>query len=82
VGLLFNQPLTREDAVAAVVRLYNSEMLDYDPTMLQRIPTQEDETILAQAEAMKQAVLSNTDALPCEGTPYYISGSEPIQATV
>lgn len=68
-----DQPLTREDAIAAVVRLYNSEMLEYDPTLSQRVPTEEDEKILAQAEVMKQAILSNSDMLECERTAYYVS---------
>lgn len=69
-----NQPLTREIAVAAAVRLYNSEMLEYDPMVTKlREPTEEDEALLAAAETMKDAILNNTDELPCEGTVYYVS---------
>lgn len=68
-----DQPLTREDAIAAAVRLYNSEMLEYDPTLSQRVPTEEDEKLLAAAEARKQEILSNTDTLECEKTAYYVS---------
>jgi len=71
-----DQPLTREDAIAAVVRLYNSEMLEYDPLAFgMREPNEEDEAILADADAKKQAILSNTDELPCEGTAYYVSNT-------
>jgi hypothetical protein len=69
-----DQPLTREDAIAAVVRLYNSEALEYDPTKM-REPTEEDEALLAEADAMKQAILANTDELTCEGTAYYVSNN-------
>ena len=70
----FDQPLTREDAVAAVVRFYNSTCLDYDPLMLAiRKPNGEDEVLLTAAEAMKQAILDNADEWPCEGTAYYVS---------
>ena len=70
-----DQPLTREDAVAAVVRLYNSEMLGYDPlTIEMREQTEEDKAILAAAETMKKRILDNADELPCEGTVYYVSG--------
>lgn len=71
-----DQPLTRKDAIAAVVRLYNSEMLEYDPLAFGiREPNEEDEAILADADAKKQAILSNTDELFCEGTAYYVSNS-------
>lgn len=71
-----DQPLTREDAIAAVVRLYHSEALEYDPLATKmREPNAEDEAILAAAEAMKQAILANTDELTCEGTAYYVSNS-------
>ena len=71
----FDQSLTREDAIKAVVRLYNSEMLEYDPTLSQRVPTEEDEKLLAAAEAIKQEILSNTDSLKCEKTAYYVSNN-------
>ena len=70
-----NQPLIREDAIAAVVRLYYSEMLDYDPAVCQRVPTEADEKLLAQAEAMKLAILNNSEELSCKGTAYYVSNS-------
>lgn len=71
-----DQPLTREDAIAAVVRLYNSEALEYDPLATKmREPTEEDEALLAAAEAMKEGILNNTDELLCEGTAYYVSNS-------
>ena len=62
--------LTREDAVAAVVRLYNSGALYASET---RKITEEDEAILAEAELTKQAILMNADELICEGTAYYVS---------
>lgn len=68
-----DQPLTREGAVAAAVRLYNSEMLEYEAKL--REPTEEDEALLAAAEAMKTGILSNMDELPCEGTAYYVSNN-------
>lgn len=71
-----DQPLTREDAIAAVVRLYNSEALEYDPLATKmREPTEEDEALLAAADTMKQAILANTDELTCEGTAYYVSNN-------
>lgn len=71
-----DRPLTREDALAAVIRLYNSEMLEYDPPKIpQREATEEDRAILAAAEAMKQDILNNMDELPCEGTAYYVSNN-------
>jgi len=71
-----DQPLTREDAIAAVVRLYNSETLEYDPLATKmREPTEEDYALLAAAEAMKEGILNNMDDLQCEGTAYYVSNS-------
>lgn len=71
-----DESLTREDAISAVVRLYNSEMLEYDPLALgMREPNEEDEAILATADAIKQAILTNTDELTCERTAYYVSNS-------
>lgn len=71
-----DESLTREDAISAVVRLYNSEMLEYDPLALEmREPNEEDEAILATADAIKQAILTNTDELTCERTAYYVSNS-------
>ena len=67
--------LIREDAIAAVVRLYNSEMLAYDYTFLTREPNEEDEALLEAAEARKQAILSHADEPACEGTAYYVSGN-------
>lgn len=65
-----NDALTREDAIAAVVRLYNSGALyAAEPRKI----TKEDEAILAEAELMKQAILTNTDEMTCEGTAYYVS---------
>lgn len=69
----FDQPLTRKAAIAAVVRLYNSEMLEYDPLVWTRKPNEEDKTILAAADAEKQAILANPDKLACEGKAYYVS---------
>ncbi len=66
--------LTREDAVAAAVRLYNSEMLEYDYTLVTREPNEEN-ALLAAAEARKQAILSHTEEPACEGTAYYVSGN-------
>ena len=69
-----DQPLTREAAVAAVMRLYYSEILEYNPYSVDmREPTQEDEAILTGAEDAKQAILTNTDWLSCAGTAYYVS---------
>lgn len=65
-----NDALTREDAVAAIVRLYNSGALYVSET---RKITKEDEAILAEAELTKQAILMNADELICEGTAYYVS---------
>lgn len=71
-----DKPLTREAAVAAVVRLYNSEMLEYDPLAFEmREPNEEDATILADADAEKKAILSNMDELSCAGTTYYVSNT-------
>lgn len=70
-----NERLTREDAIAAVVRLYNSEMLEYDPMGGMREPNEEDEVILATADVMKQEILTNTDELTCEGIAYYVSNN-------
>lgn len=70
-----NQPLTREAAIAALVRLYSSEMLEYDPLAFVREPDEEDEAILAAADAVKQAILNNTDELACGGTAYYVSNN-------
>ncbi len=75
LNFCLDQPLSREAAIAAVLRLYNSEMLEYNEGACQRVPTQEDENILAQAEAMKRSILSNTDTLKCSGTAYYVSNS-------
>ena len=62
--------LTREDAIAAVVRLYNSGALyAAEPRKI----TKEDEAILAEAELTKQAILTNADELTCEGRAYYVS---------
>lgn len=65
-----NDALTREDAIAAVVRLYNSGALYAAET---RKITKEDEAILSEAELTKQAILMNADELTCEGTAYYVS---------
>lgn len=71
-----DQPLSREDAIAAVVRLYNSEALEYDPLAFpMREPAKEDEALLAGAEATKDRILNNADELLCEGTAYYVSNS-------
>lgn len=71
-----DQPLTREDAISAAVRLYNSERLEYDPLSLpMREPTEEDKALLDAADARKRAILDNTDEMPCEGTAYYVSNS-------
>ncbi len=69
----FDRPLTRADAVSAAVRLYNSAVQDYDPLSVVRVPDSRDREILANAEAAKAAILSNTDELTCEGTAYYVS---------
>ena len=59
-----------------VVRLYNSEMLEYDPLAFGiREPNEEDKAILADADAKKQAILTNTDELACTGTTYYVSNT-------
>ncbi len=69
-----DQPLSREAALAALVRLYDSEMLDYDPLATEmRRPNQEDEALFAQVESLKESILNNTDELPCQGTAYYVS---------
>ena len=70
-----DQPLIREDAIAAVIRLYNSETLEYDYTLMTREPNEEDEELLEAAEARKQTILSHTDEPACEGTAYYVSGN-------
>lgn len=70
-----NQPLNREAAVSAVIRLYNSEVFEYNPLASMRVPTDADAALLADAEAVKQAILSNQDVLPCKGTAYYVSTS-------
>lgn len=71
-----DQPLTRQAAVAAVVRLYNSGMLAYDPTVgLERQPSAEEEQLLADAQAMKESILNNQEQLPCQGTAYYVSNT-------
>lgn len=60
-----DEPLTREDAISAAVRLYNSERLEYDPLALpMREPTEEDRALLDAADAMKRAILDNTDEMP------------------
>lgn len=66
--------LSREDAIAAVVRLYHSEMLGID-FMQCRVPTEEDEALLKQADSLKLRILDNQDSLACSGTAYYISSS-------
>lgn len=71
----FDQSLTREAAAAAVIRLYNSEMLEYDPLVGRREATEEDRAILSTAETVKQDILNNMDELPCEGTAYYVSNN-------
>ena len=69
-----DQPLSREDAVAAVLRLYNSEMLGYDPLAIEmREQTDEDVAILTAAEEMKARILDNGEELPCHGTAYFVS---------
>lgn len=71
-----DQPLTRQAAVAAVVRLYNSEMLAYDPAAgLERQPSPEEEQLLADAQAMKESILNNQEQLSCQGTAYYVSNA-------
>lgn len=71
-----DQPLTRKAAVAAAVRLYNSEKLAYDPmTTKLREMTVADEALLAAAEAAKAEILNNTNELPCQETAYYVSNS-------
>ncbi len=69
-----DQPLSREAALAALVRLYDSEMLDYDPLATElRRPTEEDEALFAQVDELRESILNNTDELPCQGTAYYVS---------
>lgn len=70
-----DRSLTRDAAVRAVLRLYRSEKLEYDSSLITRKPTELDEKILADAEAVKNAILQNTDDLPCSGTAYYVSNS-------
>ena len=69
-----NAELTKEDAIAAVMRLYHSEFLGID-IMQSRVPTEEDEALLKQADDLKQRILNNQDSLTCTGTSYYISSS-------
>lgn len=69
----FDQPLSRGDAIKAIVRLYNSSMSPFAVKM--RVPTEEDEALLAAAEARKNAILNHTIELGCEGTAYYVSSS-------
>jgi len=69
----FDQQLTREAAIAAVVRLYNSETLGYYDYLVERVPTEADEALFAEVETVKQAILNNMDDMPCEGTAYYVS---------
>jgi len=72
----FDGSLTREAAIVAVVRLYNSAMLGFTPHALpMREPTEEDRALLAAAEARKTEILCNTDELRCLGTVYYVSNS-------
>ncbi len=69
-------PFTREAAIASVVRLYNSEMLEYDPSAaLQQELSIERKAILAESEDRIEAILNNDNELPCEGTAYYVSNS-------
>ena len=69
-----NAELTRGDAIAAVVRLYHSETLGVD-IMQTRVPTQEDEALLKQADERKARILENQDSMSCTGTAYYVSSS-------
>jgi len=65
--------LTREDAIKAVVRFYNSTI--YNEPVYSRTPTEADENILAGAEKLKQTILNNTESVPCTGKAYYVSNS-------
>lgn len=69
----FNEPLSCGDAVSAVMRLYNSETLDWDYNHAPRVPTHEDAALLREVELKKQEILNNQDTLPCQGTAYYVS---------
>ena len=70
-----DKPLTREAAVSAVIRLYNSEIFEYDPFALLSEPTEADKELLAEAKTVKQAILTNQDMLSCDGTAYYVSNN-------
>ncbi len=69
-----NAELTKEDAIAAIMRLYHSEILGIN-LMQRRVPTEEDEALLKQADDLKLRILNNQDSLACTGTAYYISSS-------
>lgn len=71
----FDQSLTREDAITAVIRLYNSEISEYKLDTITRKPNDKDEDILSEAESMKQTIIDNTDELTCDGTAYYVSNN-------
>ena len=66
--------ITKEDAIAAVIRLYHSEVLGID-IMQRRVPTEEDAALLKQADDLKKRILDNQDSLTCTGTAYYVSSS-------
>lgn len=68
-----DEVLTREDAVLAVVRLYNSEFAEYDATENVREKSEAELAMLQQAEEMKLAIRDSMDEMPCSGTAYYVS---------
>ncbi len=64
-----DKPLTRADAIACVMRLYNSENLTYIP----RVQGTADQQLLSSVEERKKEILSNMEELPCERKAYYVS---------
>lgn len=71
-----NQPLTLEDALLMVVRLYES---DYDiaaevcAAMQEAEQTDEAKAVLAEADALREDILNNKSIPEIIGTTYYVS---------
>lgn len=67
--LKLEHPLTQYDAAVSVLRLYESDI----PYTTERTPTWQDEALLAEVAAKKQAILSSPTEVDYTGTAYYVS---------
>ncbi|MBF4691804.1 right-handed parallel beta-helix repeat-containing protein [Fusibacter ferrireducens] len=69
-SMRLNESLTHEEALRAVVRLYDSGLAETE-----RIKTDQDAELLKAADARRKAILESQTSIVTKGNVYYISNS-------